>query len=151
MATKYRVQGPDGAVHVFEGPDDATPAQIESFAAQTFAPTPATPAAPVVSGSGIPKGRQSATLTEQALATPGARALLGVATPFVGALQLGANVGDYINKKTGQEPVVSKAISDWWNEVQAMKERGMQVSEPEAVLGAKPRDYIGTAAGFLPG
>lgn len=40
MATKYRVQGPDGAVHVFEGPDDATPAQVEAFAAQTFAPPP---------------------------------------------------------------------------------------------------------------
>jgi hypothetical protein len=40
MATKYRVQGPDGAVHVFEGPDNATPAQIETFAAQTFAPAP---------------------------------------------------------------------------------------------------------------
>jgi hypothetical protein len=37
---KYRVQGPDGAVHVFEGPDGATPAQVEAFAAQTFAPTP---------------------------------------------------------------------------------------------------------------
>lgn len=41
MATKYRVQGPDGAVHVFEGPDNATPAQVEAFAAQTFAPAPA--------------------------------------------------------------------------------------------------------------
>jgi len=51
MATKYRVQGPDGAVHVFEGPDDATPAQIESFAAQTFgaAPTPS---------AGMPVGRR---------------------------------------------------------------------------------------------
>jgi hypothetical protein len=38
--TKYRVQGPDGAVHVFEGPDGATPAQVEAFAAQTFAPAP---------------------------------------------------------------------------------------------------------------
>jgi hypothetical protein len=41
MATKYRVQGPDGAVHVFEGPDDATPAQVEAFAAQTFGAAPA--------------------------------------------------------------------------------------------------------------
>tara|TARA_R110000868_G_scaffold204528_2_gene452628 strand:+ start:1084 stop:3684 length:2601 start_codon:yes stop_codon:yes gene_type:complete len=52
MATKYRVQGPDGAVHVFEGPDDATPAQIESFAAQTFG------AAPKIS-SGIPSARRT--------------------------------------------------------------------------------------------
>lgn len=48
MATKYRVQGPDGTVHVFEGPDDATPTQIEAFAAQTFgaAPKPAATPAP---------------------------------------------------------------------------------------------------------
>lgn len=43
MATKYRVQGPDGAVHVFEGPDDATPSEVESFAAQTFGVAPAQP------------------------------------------------------------------------------------------------------------
>ena len=43
MATKYRVQGPDGVVHVFEGPDDATPSQVESFAAQTFGAAPAQP------------------------------------------------------------------------------------------------------------
>ena len=43
MATKYRVQGPDGAVHVFEGPDNATPAQIEAAAAQTFSPPPEIP------------------------------------------------------------------------------------------------------------
>lgn len=45
MATKYRVQGPDGVVHVFEGPDNATPAQVEAFAAQTFGAAPK--AAPV--------------------------------------------------------------------------------------------------------
>lgn len=33
---KYRVQGPDGKVHVFEGPDSASPADVEAFAAQTF-------------------------------------------------------------------------------------------------------------------
>jgi hypothetical protein len=37
MAT-YRVQGPDGAVHRFEGPDDATPDQVMAFAAQQFGP-----------------------------------------------------------------------------------------------------------------
>jgi hypothetical protein len=40
MATKYRVQGPDGTVHVFEGPDNATPDQVEAFAAQTFGAAP---------------------------------------------------------------------------------------------------------------
>jgi hypothetical protein len=100
--------------------------------------------------TGIPEGRKTATLTEQALATPVARAVLGAATPFVGAVQFGANVGDYLNEKLGQKPVVSKAISDWWNEVQAMKERGMQATSPEAALGAKPRDIIGTVAGMAP-
>jgi len=51
MATKYRVQGPDGAVHVFEGPDDATPAQVEAFAAQTFG------TAPAPRGTGMPGPR----------------------------------------------------------------------------------------------
>ena len=54
MATKYRVQGPDGAVHVFEGPDDATPAQVEAFAAQTFG------AAPASRGTGMPGPRAPA-------------------------------------------------------------------------------------------
>lgn len=45
---RYRVQGPDGQVYVVEGPDNAKPADIEAFAAQTLgkqqapaAPTPA--------------------------------------------------------------------------------------------------------------
>ena len=33
---KYRVQGPDGKVHVFEGPDGASPSDVEAFASQTF-------------------------------------------------------------------------------------------------------------------
>ena len=42
MAT-YRVQGPDGAVHKIEGPDDATPEQITAFAQKTFANAPERP------------------------------------------------------------------------------------------------------------
>ena len=61
MATKYRVQGPDGAIHVFEGPDDATPTQIESFAAQTFGSAPAAPKATTE----IPAPRRSADMLTQ--------------------------------------------------------------------------------------
>lgn len=32
----YRVQGPDGAIHRFEGPDNATPEQVTAFAEQQF-------------------------------------------------------------------------------------------------------------------
>jgi hypothetical protein len=32
----YRVQGPDGAIHRFEGPDDAKPEDVEAAAAQQF-------------------------------------------------------------------------------------------------------------------
>lgn len=45
---QYIVEGPDGARHIFEGPDDATPGQVEAFAGQTLskqAPDPKTPAA----------------------------------------------------------------------------------------------------------
>lgn len=41
---KYRVQGPEGKIHVFEGPDGAAPADVEAFAAKTFgAPKQTTP------------------------------------------------------------------------------------------------------------
>jgi histone H3/H4 len=120
----------------------ATPAPAAGFNPDAYLAQP--------NVSEIPKGRKAATMTEQALATPVARTVLGAATPFVGAVQFGANLGDYFNEKLGQKPVVSKAISDWWNEIQAMKERGMEATMPEAALGAKSRDIIGTAAGILP-
>ena len=58
---KYRVQGPDGAIHIFEGPDDATPAQVESFAAQTFGAPVATPAPT----GGMPGPRRAADMPTQ--------------------------------------------------------------------------------------
>jgi hypothetical protein len=36
---QFVVQGPDGGKHVIEGPDNATPDQIEAFASQTLGPT----------------------------------------------------------------------------------------------------------------
>lgn len=96
--------------------------------------------------TGIPGQRKPPTMGELALASPPARLLMGMATPLVGAVQLGANVGDYINEKIGQKPVVSKAIADWWNNLQGMKERGMAASE---MPGVKPVDILGGAGTIM--
>lgn len=96
-------------------------------------------------------GPRKVTTAELALASPPARLLLGAAAPFVGAFQAGANVGDWINEKIGQKPVVSKAVADWWNDVQAMKQRGLEASSPETKFGAKPVDILGAVGGMLPG
>jgi len=96
--------------------------------------------------TGIPGQRKPPTISELALASPPARLLMGMATPLVGAVQLGANVGDYINEKIGQKPVVSKAIADWWNNLQGMKERGMAASE---MPGVKPVDILGGAGTIM--
>jgi hypothetical protein len=74
--------------------------------------------------------------------------LMGMATPLVGAVQLGANVGDYINEKIGQKPVVSKAIANWWNDLQAAKERGMAGGEAP---GVKPVDVLGGVGTLMTG
>ena len=147
MARNITVTFADGTTHVYQNaPDDLTPDMVSARAQKDFgkavtaldggrAALPTT--AP--SAEGMPTSRRAATMTEQVLGTPLARAALGVATPFVGALQLGANIGDFVNEKRGVKPVVGKAIADWWNNVQAMKEKGM-----ETPLGTSA-DYMGLA------
>ena len=106
MATKYRVQGPDGAVHVFEGPDDATPSQVESFAAQTFGAAPAPKkqrgvfdilTAPFEMGMSLakqPRAQQAAFIapTVEALGMVGGATLGGLSGNVPGAIA-GAGVG----------------------------------------------------------
>jgi len=94
----------------------------------------------VQTSTGMPGPRKTPTMGELALSAPPARLLMGAAAPLVGAVQFGANVGDYINEKMGQKPVVSKAIADWWNNLQATKERGMAATE---MPGVKPVDVLG--------
>lgn len=131
----YKVRDPSGAIREIKGPAGATDEEVIAQAQTLFAtPTPAQP------NAGIPGERKKPTMGELALASPPARLLMGAATPLVGAVQFGANVGDYINEKMGQKPVVSKAIADWWNNLQGMKERGMAGNEPANV---KPVDILG--------
>ena len=141
MATQiYKVQDPTGAIREIEGPAGASDADVITQAQKLFAaPTPK-------ATTEIPGQRKAPTLGELALAAPPARLLMGMATPLVGAVQLGANVGDYINEKIGQKPVVSKAIADWWNNLQGMKERGMAASE---MPGVKPVDILGGAGTIM--
>lgn len=49
---RYRVQGPDGKIHVFEGPDGAKPADVEAFAARQFGAPAAAPKGPDPSAGG---------------------------------------------------------------------------------------------------
>jgi hypothetical protein len=93
----------------------------------------------------VPGQRRQPTLSERALGTPLARIALGAATPFVGAFQAGANVGDVIAEKMGLQPTVGKDVADWWNNLQAMKEKGMETPE-QRLYGAVNPDILGTAA-----
>jgi hypothetical protein len=99
MATKYRVQGPDGAVHVFEGPDDASPTQVEAFAAQTFAPAP--------QPTGIPGPRQSPSALTQFGRSAASLADVTVGGIIPGAAQYLA----YPFARVGRSPEEAQAIT----------------------------------------
>lgn len=129
----YKVRDPSGAIREIKGPSGATDEEVIAQAQALFA-------APAQTGTGMPGPRKTPTMGELALSAPPARLLMGAAAPLVGAVQFGANVGDYINEKMGQKPVVSKAIADWWNNLQATKERGMAFGEAP---GVKPVDVLG--------
>lgn len=106
---------------------------------------PVAPAAPEQPVGEIPSGRktyQAPTMAESIMGTPAMRFALGAATPVVGAFQLGANVGDVISEKLGYTPTVGKSVADWWNNVQAMKKKGMETPE-QIMYGAANPDIAG--------
>lgn len=90
------------------------------------------------------------TISERLLGTPAARFAIGAATPVVGALQLGANLGDRLAKKLGLDPSLGPMIAEQWNNLIAAKNKGMAYDSPERYLGATPTDFLGTA-GVLTG
>jgi hypothetical protein len=80
----------------------------------------------VAANEGLPAERRKPTLGELALATPLARYTLGAISPIVGGVQLASNI---VESATGKN-VTSKPLADWWNNIQTMKEKGMETEIP---------------------
>lgn len=57
---------------------------------------------------------------------PITRLAMGAASPLIAAAQIGAHVGDEINKATGVEPVVGPYIEKKMQEFETAKKRGME-------------------------
>jgi len=100
---RYRVKGPDGTVHVFEGPDDATPEQVTAFAQQQFAPKPeAATAAP--NAEALPERRQRTVIEE--FNAPMAGAYKGMKNITDTLIRGGASALDFLNDNRGYDTKV---------------------------------------------
>lgn len=76
---------------------------------------------------------------------PLTRTVMGAAAPLVGALQVGANIGDWLSEKMGQDPVLGKYIAQKVGEYEESKKRGM------AALGDTGADMAGVVGGGVTG
>jgi hypothetical protein len=76
---------------------------------------------------------------------PATRMLAGVVSPVVGAFQVGANIGDWINGKIGQDPVLGPWIAEQIAAYDQSKKRGMEA------LGNSGPDLMGIAGSALTG
>jgi len=76
---------------------------------------------------------------------PATRTVAGLAAPVVGAFQAGANVGDWLAKKMGSDPVLGKYVAEKVAEFEAAKQRGMEA------LGTGGPDILGVAGSAATG
>lgn len=97
----YRVQGPDGAIHRFEGPDDATPEQVTQEAERQFGG--------LQDSAGIPAGAKTAFVESLANSIPfGQRITSGLGA--LGASAMGAgNVGELYDQAQANTQATAEA------------------------------------------
>ena len=87
---------------------------------------------------------QPASMMDKALGSFAGRLAVGAASPLTGAAQLGAHVGDTINRATGTEPVVSPWIDKQLGNLKASQQRGMKA------LGNEGYDWAGLLGSLAP-
>ena len=152
----YKVQGPDGAIHRFEGPDDATPEQVTAAAQAQFGQAPA-PSAP----KPIPEEKTKSgieTLLDPLMMKIGKFAIdkfgnekldkvrgvaMGAADPVVGAVQFGANL-------VGQGEDINKRVADVEQQYeQTRKLRGDEGIDLPRLTGAVVSPTNALGAGWL--
>lgn len=116
-------------------------AELEAKASGA-APSPVPVSAPAQSPEPV---KQEASMGDIVAGLPATRMIAGLASPLVGAAQVGANIGDWIGGKMGQDPVLSKFIAEKVGEYEAAKKRGM------VALGDTGADMAGLVGGGVTG
>jgi len=157
---QYVVQGPDGGKHVIEGPDNATPDQIESFANQTLGPTDPKAAQPAITDQGdgrsfelrrdaaVPKSDPLAAAADARVAREAAAGLAPQpspvnAIPFKNDIMAGGEA--LLNKVTGGR---FGSPYDEAYAYQQARDRYVHQTAPKAQLAADLIGGIGLAPSF---
>jgi len=147
--TTYSISAPDGKTYEITGPEGATQEQVQQEVIRQN---------PHLAGSPQPTESVSAAATPQqsaptagasamdiAAGLPATRMIAGLASPLVGAAQLGANAGDWLAEKMGKDPVLGKYLAEKIGEYEAAKKRGM------VALGETGPDLLGLAGSAVTG
>ena len=146
--TTYSISAPDGKTYEIEGPAGASQEDVQNEVMRqnphlSGSPRPTEPTAvaerPAESAPVAQSAWDKASKGDIIAGLPATRTIAGIAAPVVGALQAGANIGDWISEKLGQDPVLGKYIAEKVGEYEASKQRGM------AALGNAGPDILGLA------
>lgn len=87
---------------------------------------------------------QRSPMADTMAALPITRLAMGAASPLIGAAQLGAKAGDWINEQMGVQPMVSPLITKQLQEYEAAKQRGMKAA------GTEGYDWMGLLGNLAP-